>query len=91
MSTNDSAATIPVSDDLKIAAVAAGCTVAFTLVLRFGLAARNVSFLVRLLPLVPYFLYVFTRRIDLGSLDTVRNWSVLTLLITIIGLGFYAI
>ncbi|QIB74602.1 hypothetical protein GL213_07895 [Halogeometricum borinquense] len=90
MSTNDSAATIPVSDDLKIAAVAAGCTVAFTLVPRFGLA-RNVSFLVRLLPLVPYFLYVFTRRIDLGSLDTVRNWSVLTLLITIIGLGFYAI
>ncbi|ELZ34496.1 hypothetical protein C474_02286 [Halogeometricum pallidum JCM 14848] len=86
----ESPPTLAPTDDLKLAAVAAGCTVGLTLLLQFGLD-RDVSFLVRLVPLLPYFAYVFTRRVDFGALDTVRNWSALTLAVTVLTLLYYAV
>lgn len=86
----ESAPTLAPTDDLKLALVAAGCTVGLTLALQFGLG-RDVSFLVRLAPLVPYFAHIFTRRLDLGALDTVRNWSALTVAVTILTLLYYAV
>jgi hypothetical protein len=87
---DDSAATLAVSDDLKVAAVAAACTVGLTLVLRFVLA-RDAPYVVRLLPLAPYFVALFTRRLDLGGFDTVRNWSALTLAVTLGTILYYAV
>jgi hypothetical protein len=86
----DSAATLAVPDDLKVAAVAAACTVGLTLVLRFVLG-RDAPYLVRLLPLAPYFGSVFASRLPLGSLDTVRNWSALTLAVTLGTILYYAV
>ncbi|SFR68974.1 hypothetical protein [Halogeometricum limi] len=85
---DDSTAELPVPDDLKLAAVAAACTVGLTLALEYGLS-RDVSFLVRLVPLVPYFVYLFSRPVRSGKLDSVRNWSVLTVSVTL-GVLVYA-
>lgn len=75
------------TDDLRVAAVAAGCTVGLTLALRYGVG-RDVAFVYRLLPLGPYFLSLFAARLPLGDLDTPRTWSVLTVVGTV-GLFVY--
>ncbi|WP_238993896.1 hypothetical protein [Halobellus captivus] len=77
-----SAAELPGTDDLRVAAVAAACTVGLTLLLQYG-AGREVPLLWRLLPLAPYFLSLFTKRVDLGGFDTPRNWSLLTIGVTL--------
>jgi len=71
------------TDDLRIAAVAAACTVGLTLALRYGVG-RDVAFVYRLLPLGPYFLSLFAGRLPLGGLDTPRTWSVLTAVVTLV-------
>jgi len=76
-------AELPGTDDLRVAAVAAACTVGLTLALQYGLG-REVSLVWRLLPLGPYFLSLFTKRLPLGEIDTPRNWSLLTVAVTII-------
>ena len=78
-------------DDAVVAAVAAGCTVAFTLFAAYALAA-DVGVAVRMVPLVPYFVYLFTRRVDLPpSLDSSRNWSLLTVAVTLALTAYYAV
>jgi len=69
------------TDDLRVAAVAAACTVGLTLALRYGVG-RDVAFSYRLLPLGPYFLSLFVDRLPLGGLDAPRSWSALTLAVT---------
>ncbi|MDS0298956.1 hypothetical protein NDI76_09375 [Halogeometricum sp. S1BR25-6] len=78
------------ADDLKLAAVAAGCTVGLTLVLQFVLN-RDVSSLVRLAPLIPYFAYLFAKRTEVDALASVRNWSALTVALTVATLLYYAV
>ncbi len=79
------------SDDVLVAAVAAGCTVAFTLVTAYGLGV-DASAVVRMVPLAPYFAYLFTRRADLPpALDSPRNWSLLTVAVTLALLTYYAV
>ncbi|MFB6252231.1 MAG: hypothetical protein ABEI27_11220 [Halobellus sp.] len=75
------------TDDLRVAVVAAACTVALTLGLRYGLG-RNPPFVWRLVPLAPYFLSLFTKQLPLGALDTPRNWSALTVFVTLISFGY---
>jgi hypothetical protein len=75
------------TDDLRVAAVAAACTVGLTLALRYGVG-RDVAFVYRLLPLGPYFLSLFADRLPLDGLDTPRNWSALTVAVTV-GLFVY--
>ena len=70
-------------DDLRVAVVAAGCTVGFTLLTAYGLGV-DTGVAVRMMPLVPYFAYLFTRRADLPpALDSPRNWSLLTVAVTV--------
>jgi hypothetical protein len=88
--TDSSPGELAVSDDLRVAAVAAVTTVALTLVLQFAVATE-IPILPRLSPLGPYFLYVFSRRVNLGALDTVRNWSLLTVAVALGVFVFYAI
>jgi len=76
-------AELPGTDDLRVAAVAAACTIGLTLALQYGLG-REVSLVWRLLPLGPYFLSLFTKRLDLGAFDTPRNWSLLTVAVTLV-------
>jgi hypothetical protein len=71
-----------VPNDLAVAAVAAVCTVGLTLSLRFGVRV-DTPLLPRLAPLAPYFAYLFTRRLDLGRLDTARNWSLVTVAVSL--------
>ncbi|RLM59585.1 hypothetical protein DVK02_02270 [Halobellus sp. Atlit-31R] len=78
------------TDDLRVAAVAAACTVGLTLALRYGLG-REVSFVWRLLPLGPYFLSQFTSRLTLGGLATPRNWSLLTVAVTLGAFGYFGV
>ena len=70
------------TDDLRVAVVAAACTIGLSLGLRYGLG-REIAFVWRLLPLGPYFLSLFTKRLQLGGLDTPRNWSLLTVAVTL--------
>ena len=80
-----------VPDDVWVAAVAAACTVALTLTAEFALGG-DVSALVRMVPLAPYFAYLFTRRAGLPpGLDTVRNWSALAVATTLATLAYYAV
>jgi len=74
---------LPGTDDLRVAAVAAACTIGLTLALQYGLG-REVSLVWRLLPLGPYFLSLFTKRLPLGEIDTPRNWSLLTVAVTLV-------
>jgi len=75
------------TDDLRVAVVAAACTVGLTLLFRYGIG-RDVALVWRLLPLAPYFLSLFTKRLDLGGLDTPRNWSLLTVAVTLATFGY---
>ena len=78
-------------DDAVVAAVAAGCTVAFTLLTVYALDA-DVGVAVRMAPIVPYFAYLFTRQADLPpAFDSPRNWSLLTVAVTLALLAYYAV
>ena len=78
-------------DDLWVAAAAAACTVVLTLLLEFALAV-DAGFLPRMVPLVPYFAYLFTRRAGFPSgLDTVRNWAALTVAASAATFAYYAV
>lgn len=76
------------AEDLRVAAVAAACTVALTVALRYGLG-REVPFVWRLVPLVPYFLSLFAGRVAPEDLDTPRNWSLLTLAVTLVAFAYF--
>ena len=78
-------------DDLTVALVAVACTVGFTLLTAYGLGV-DTGVAVRMVPLAPYFAYLFTRRADLPeSLDTPRNWSLLTVAVTLALLAYYVV
>ncbi|MGQ4554797.1 hypothetical protein [Halobellus sp. GM3] len=85
---NETAAFVAATDDLRVAVVAAACTIALTLALRYGLG-REIPFVPRLLPLAPYFVSLFTRRLDLGGFDTPRNWSLLTVAVTLGAFSYF--
>jgi hypothetical protein len=66
-------------DDVRVAAVAGGCTVALTLLLRVGLG-RSVGTVPLLVPLVVYVAYlVVSRRDPPAPFDAVRTWVGVTL------------
>ncbi|WP_251343901.1 hypothetical protein [Haloplanus halophilus] len=70
----------PVAADLQVAAVAAACTVALPVVLRFGLGVA-VSPTPLLSPIAVYFGYVFLGR---GSgVDDPRLWSLATVVVAL--------
>ncbi|KAB1194153.1 hypothetical protein GJR96_12215 [Haloferax sp. MBLA0076] len=71
--------------DVTVALVAGLCTVGLTLALELGVGV-DVSFVYRLVPLVPYFGYVFTR----GAGLSVRAWSALIAAVTLGTFGFFA-
>lgn len=82
---------LAVGDELKVAAVAAGCTVALTLALKYGLSL-SVSYVVRLGPLYPYFVYLFaSKSAEDSPLSSVRAWSLLIGLVSVGILVFYAL
>ncbi|MFB6090734.1 MAG: hypothetical protein ABEJ97_06705 [Halobellus sp.] len=76
------------AQDLRVAAVAAACTIALTLGLRYGLG-RELPFVWRLVPLGPYFLSLFADRLVPGGLDTARNWSLLTVAVTLVAFAYF--
>jgi hypothetical protein len=79
-----------VAADLRVAAVAAGCTVALTLALRYGLSV-TVSPLLRLSPVAVYFGYLFLGKGSTGSaFENPRLWIVLTVAVTV-GMAVYAV
>lgn len=72
-----------VVDDLRVATVAAACTVALTLALRFVLGA-DVGFLLRLSPLAVYFAYLVFGKGDTGSaFEDARLWMALAVAVTL--------
>ncbi|SDZ84911.1 hypothetical protein SAMN04488065_0762 [Haloplanus vescus] len=72
-----------VAADLRVAAVAAGCTVALSLVLRYGLGIAA-SPLLRLSPIAVYFGYLFLGKGSTGSaFENPRLWMVLTAVVTV--------
>jgi len=76
--------------DLQVAAVAAGCTVALSLALRYGLDV-SVGPLVRLSPIAVYFGYLFLGKGSTGSaFENPRLWMLLTVAVTV-GTGAYAV
>ena len=79
-----------VRDDLLVAGVAAACAVGLTLSL-VVVGGVAVPLPLRTAPLAVYFAYLFSRKGGpYGSVDTPRNWAVLTVLVTI-GAAGYAI
>jgi len=76
------------AEDLRVAAAAAACTIGLTVALRYGLG-REVPFVWRLVPLVPYFLSLFAGRLTSDDLDTPRNWSLLTLAVTLVAFAYF--
>jgi len=76
--------------DLRVAAVAAGCTVALTLALQYGLGVA-VSPLLRLSPVAVYFGYLFLGKGSTGSaFENPRLWMLLTVVVTV-GTAAYAV
>ena len=76
-------------DDLRVAAVAAVCTVALTLVLQF-VFTLDVSVLPRLSPLFVYFGYLFFGKGHTGSVvERPRLWEALTVLTTLGTLAYF--
>lgn len=74
---------VDVVEDLRVASVAAGCTVALTLLLRFVLRAE-VGLLVRLSPLAVYFAYLVFGTGDTGSrIEDARLWIALIVALTL--------
>ena len=79
-----------VAADLRVAAVAAGCTVTLTIALRYGLEV-TVSPLVRLSPVAVYFGYLFFGKGSTGSaFEKPRLWILLTVAVTV-GTAVYAV
>jgi hypothetical protein len=79
-----------VADDLRVAALAAGCTVALTLALRYGLGVSATP-LLRLSPVAVYFGYLFLGKGSTGSsFENPRLWMLLTVVVTV-GAGAYAV
>jgi len=79
-----------VGADLRVAAVAAGCTVALTLALQFGFGVTT-SPLLRIAPLAMYFAYLFLGKGPTGSgVENARLWMLATVLVTV-GTGVYAL
>lgn len=78
------------TDDLRVAAVAAACTVGLTLALRYGVG-RDVAFVYRLLPLGPYFVSLFAGRVGPAGLDTPRTWSALTVVTTAVLFVYFGV
>ena len=79
-----------VAADLRVAAVAAGCTVALSLALRYGLDV-SVGPLLRLSPVAVYFGYLFLGKGSTGSsFENPRLWMLLTVVVTA-GTGVYAV
>ena len=79
-----------VATDLRVAAVAAGCTVAPSLALWYGLALAPSS-LLRLSPVAVYFGYLFLGKGSTGSaFENPRLWMLLTVVVTV-GAGVYAV
>ena len=66
--------------DLMVAAAAAGCTVAVTVILEYVLAVEA-STVLRLSPLFVYFVYLFGHRQLPERLDQPRLWIALTALV----------
>jgi hypothetical protein len=78
-----------VTADLGVAAVAAACTVALSLVLRYGLGV-SVGPLLRLSPVAVYFGYLFLGKGSTGStFEDPRLWMGVTVVVTV-GTGVYA-
>jgi len=72
-----------VAADLRVAAVAAACTVALSLTLRYGLDVAA-SPLLRLSPVAMYFGYLFLGKGSTGSaVENPRLWMVATLVVTV--------
>jgi hypothetical protein len=72
-----------VAADLRVAAVAAGCTVALSLALRYGLNVAA-SPLLRLSPIAVYFGYLFLGKGSTGSaFENPRLWVVATVAVTV--------
>ncbi|MFB6122164.1 MAG: hypothetical protein ABEJ78_01725 [Haloferacaceae archaeon] len=78
-------------DDLRVAAVAAVCTVALTLALRFAFQI-DAPVLARLSPLFVYFGYLFFGKGNTGSVvERPRLWELLTVLATLGTLAYYLV
>ena len=72
-----------VASDLRVAAVAAACTVALSLALRYGLGVAA-SPLVRLSPVAMYFGYLFLGKGATGSaFESPRLWMAATVAVTV--------
>jgi len=71
-----------VREDLLVALVAATCTVALTLSLRYGAGLRP-PLLLRLAPMVPYFGYLFSKRSGPLSTLSPRSWIGATVAVTL--------
>ncbi|RCU46087.1 hypothetical protein DU504_01500 [Haloplanus salinus] len=79
-----------VAADLRVAAVAAGCTVALSLALQYGLDV-SAGPLLRLSPIAVYFGYLFLGKGSTGSaFENPRLWMLLTAAVTV-GTGAYAV
>jgi len=79
-----------VAADLRVAAVAAGCTVALSLALRYGFGV-TVGPLLRLSPVAVYFGYLFLGKGSTGSaFENPRLWMLLTVAVTV-GTAVYAV
>ncbi|WP_338742134.1 hypothetical protein [Haloplanus salilacus] len=72
-----------VAADLRVAAVAAGCTVALSLTLRYGLGV-TANPLLRLSPIAMYFGYLFLGKGSTGSaFENSRLWMIATAVVTV--------
>lgn len=79
-----------VAADLRVAAVAAGCTVALSLALRYGVGV-TASPLLRLSPIATYFGYLFLGKGSTGSaFERPRLWMLATVAVTVAA-GVYAV
>lgn len=88
-STTETELSIP--DDVWVALVAAVCTVGLSLVIRFVLG-QSTSLLVRLVPIFPYFVYLFVKKnADSGPLSSLWTWVALIVVVTLGILGFVAL
>jgi hypothetical protein len=74
--------------DLRVAAVAAGCTVALTLALEYGFGV-TASPLLRLSPVAVYFGYLFLGKGSTGSaFENPQLWMLLTVVVTVGTAGY---
>lgn len=88
---SDTDAELAIPDDLWVALVAAACTIGLSLVLRFGLG-QSVGYVLRLVPIFPYFLYLFvSKSAKEGPLAAVRTWALLIVAVTLAVLGYVAL